>query len=92
MMVIRKCVFLNCNNEDIIYCWVRSHTDIRGNEKTDSAALELSHAKDCVPYTDFKHCISHYILSAWQGDWNGAVANILSSQFWEIRTPPTGGA
>ena len=32
-----------------------------------------------VPYTDFKHCISQYILSTWQGDWNGAVANKLHS-------------
>ena len=81
-MVIRKCVFLNFVNKDIILCWVPSHTGIGCNEKADSAAksaLELPHATVCVPYTDFKHCISQYILSTWQGDWNGAVANKLHS-------------
>ena len=32
-----------------------------------------------VPYTDFKDCISQYILSTWQDDWKGAVANTLHS-------------
>ena len=32
-----------------------------------------------VPYNDFKHCISQYIISTWQDDWNGAVANKLHS-------------
>ena len=48
----------------------------------DSAAksvLELPYAKVGVPYTGFKYCISQYILSTWQGDWNGAVANKLHS-------------
>ena len=52
------------------------------NEKADSAAksiLELSHAKGGVPYNDFKHCISQYILSIWQDDCNGAVANKFHS-------------
>ena len=43
------------------------------------SALELPYAKVGVPYTDFKHCISQYILSSWQDDWNGAVANKLHS-------------
>ena len=46
--------------------WVPSPTGIIGNEKADSAAkssLELPHAKIGEPYTDFKHCISQYILS-----------------------------
>ena len=30
-----------------------------------------------VPYSDFKHCISQYIHSTWQDDWNGAVVNKL---------------
>ena len=30
-------------------------------------------------YSDFKHCISQYNLSTWQGDWNGVVANKLHS-------------
>ena len=43
-MVIRKCVFFNFYNKDIMFCWVRRHTGIGGTEKADSAAkssLEL---------------------------------------------------
>ena len=74
--------FLKFDNKDIMFCWVPSHTGIGGNEKADSAAktaLKLPCAKVCVPYTDFKHCISQYILSTWQDDWNGAVVNTLHS-------------
>ena len=49
-----------------------------GNKKTDPAVksvLELSCAEAGVPYNDFKHCFSQYILS----NWNGAVANKLHS-------------
>ena len=45
-----------------------------GNEKADFAAksaLDLPRTKVCEPYSDFKHCISQYILSTWQDDWNG---------------------
>ena len=53
---------LKFDNKDIVLCWVPSHT----------------HVKVGVPYTDFKHCISQYIFSTWQGDWNRAVAS-----FWQ---------
>ena len=56
-MVIRKCVFLNIAKKDIVFCWVPSHTGIKGNEKADSAAksaLDLPRAKVGVPYNDFK--------------------------------------
>ena len=81
-MVIRKCVFLNITKKDIVFCWVPSHTCLKGNEKADSAAksaLDLPCAKVGVPYNDFKHCINQYIFSTWQDDWNGAVANKLHS-------------
>ena len=45
----------------------------------EKSALELPYAKVGVPYTEFKHCISQYILSTWQCDWNGAVTNKLHS-------------
>ena len=81
-MVICKCVFLNFANKDIMFCWVPSHIGIRGNEKADSAAksaLALPRVNAGVPNTDFKHHINQYILSTWQDDWNGAVANKLHS-------------
>ena len=67
---------------DIVFCWIPSHTGIKGNEKADSAAksaLDLPRAKVGVPYTDFKHLISQYIFSTWQDNWNGAVVNKLHS-------------
>ena len=86
-MAIRKCVFLNIANSDIIFCWVPSHVGIKGNEKADSAAksaLDLPHTQVGVPYTDFNNSINQYIFnqyifSTWQDDWNGAVANKLHS-------------
>ena len=81
-MAIRKCVFLNIAKKDIVFCWVPSHTGIKGNEKADSAAksaLDLPRDKVGVPYNDFKHCINQYIFSTWQDDWNGAVMNKLHS-------------
>ena len=42
-------------------------------------ALDLPHTKVGVPYTDFIYCISQYIVSTWQDDWNGASANTLHS-------------
>ena len=81
-MAIRRCVFLNIAKKDIVFCWVPSHTGIKGNEKADSAAksaLDLPRAKVGVLYTDFKYLISQYIFSTWQDDWNGAVMNKLHS-------------
>ena len=62
--------------------WIASHIGIIGNKKADSAAkssLGLPRVRDDVLYPDFKHCINQYILSTWQDDWNGAVANKLHS-------------
>ena len=53
-MAIRKYVFLNIANKDIIFCWVPSYVGIEGNKKADSAAksaLDLPHAQIGVPYT-----------------------------------------
>ena len=66
----------------VIFCWVPSHTGIKGNEKADSAvksALDLSRTKVGVPYNDCKHCINQYIFSTWQDDCNGAVMNKIHS-------------
>ena len=80
-MVIQKCVFKYCKKKTV-FCWVPSHTGIKGNEKADFAAksaLDLPRSKVGVPYSDFKHLISQYICSTWQNDWNGAVINKLHS-------------
>ena len=43
------------------------------------SALELPFAKVGIPYNYFKRKINHCILSAWQDDWNGEIANMLHS-------------
>ena len=42
-------------------------------------SLDLPRVKVGVLYTDFKLHISHYILSTWQDDWNGAVASFCQA-------------
>ena len=59
------------------FCWIPGHVGIRGTEKAESAAMPR--VKVGVPNTDFKHHINQYIMSTWQDDWNGAVANKLHS-------------
>ena len=45
--------------------------------------LNLANKLPCekvgVPYTDLKHHNTQCILSTWQDDWNGAVANKIHS-------------
>ena len=76
-MEIRKCVFC----QDTQFCV--GYPAILGlRERVDSAAksaLELPRAKVGVPYNNFKHRISEYILSTGQNDWNDAVVNKLHS-------------
>ena len=64
----------------ILFCWLPSHVDIKGNEAADVKAkasldLEISNLK--VPCTDFKPFINRYILSKWQMSWDRATFNIL---------------
>ena len=70
----KVCLFKYCHGfTDIVFCWVPSHTGIKGNEKADIAAksaLDLPHAKVLI---------GQYIFSTWQDDWNGAIMNKLHS-------------
>ena len=74
----RKCVFLNFANKYIIFCWVPSHSAIRGKETADSA-LDLFRAKVGVPYTYFILFSQPMYSFHWQDDWNDAVSNKLHS-------------
>ena len=61
--LIRKCVF-------IIFLLA-----LRAMANATKSALDLPCTKVGVPYSDFKQ----YIISTWQDDWNGVVANKLHS-------------
>ena len=73
-MLIQTCVFFKLLQKIPYFFSVPSHIGIKGNERADS-----THAKVDAPYNDFKHRIYRYILSTWQDNWNGAVANKLCS-------------
>ena len=47
-----------------------------------------------MPYNDFKHCISNIFFPFGKmiGTVRSRTSFILSSRFWVIRCPPTGGA
>ena len=89
------CLFNFCQKHFVVYPAILALGLMK--ERADSAAksaLDLPHAKVGVSYNDFKHCINQYILSL--GNMIGMVqlrrSFILSSQSWEIGSPPTGGA
>ena len=78
-----KVSFLIFPKKDIVFCWVSSHTGIKGNEKADFAvksALDLPRTNIFLP---FGKMIGMVRLRT---------SFILSSQSWEIGSPPTGGA
>ena len=56
-----------------------AHTEVEDLSSKYMNGSDAPPAQVGVPYNDFKHCINQYILSTWQDDWNGAVANKLHS-------------
>ena len=70
---IRRCVYLNFVNIDIIFGGVPSYIGIRGNEKADCCQVcsGLASCQGWCTYNDFKHKIN-------QGDWNGVVNKLHS--------------
>ena len=96
-MVIRKCVFLNFAKKDIVFCWVPSHMALRAMKR--QTLLPSLHWICLVPRLMYPIVILN-IVSANMffplGNMIGMVRSrtnfILSSQSWEIGSPPTGGA
>ena len=64
----RKYVSL-CRSKTIIFCWIPSHINIKGNEMADQEAkdaLNMDIANVKIPFTDKKQQINEFIMSECQ--------------------------
>ena len=53
-----------CGRTDIAFCWLTSHTGIRGNEKADKILPLI------VAFNDFKPLINRFMQNVWQQSWS----------------------
>ena len=64
-LIFRKYNYLSFFKE-IVFCWLPSHTNIRGNELADleaKSALSLSITNLKIPHSNFKSNIHQYVLN-----------------------------
>ena len=69
--ILRKSNYLSSFKE-IVFCWLPSHTNIRGNELADlegKSALSLSITNLKIPHSDFKSNIHEYVMNKCQSVW-----------------------
>ena len=68
--IFRKYNYLSSFKE-IVFCWLPSHTNIRGNELADleAKALSLSITNLKIPHSDFKSNIHQYVMNKCQSVW-----------------------
>ena len=68
-------------SKDIIFCWLPSHNNIRGNELADleaKSALSLMITYFKIPYSDLKSNIRQYINNKCQSIWEKQTQNKLN--------------
>ena len=69
------------NDNDVLICWIPSHTGISKNDPADKATrstLNITTEKMFkIPYTDIKMKINEYILQQKQQCWNSNKHNKL---------------
>ena len=66
--------------KEIVFCWLPSHTNIRGNELADleaKSALSLSITNLKIPHSDFKSNIHQYVMNKCQSVWEKQTENKL---------------
>ena len=77
--ILRKFNYLSSFKE-IVFCWLPSHTNIRGNELADleaKSALSLSITNLKIPHSDFKSNIHQYVMNKCQSVWEKQTGNKL---------------
>ena len=77
--MFRKYNYLSSFKE-IVFCWLPSHTNIRGNELADleaKSALSLSITNLKIPHSDFKSNIHQYVMNKCQSVWEEQTGNKL---------------
>ena len=77
--IFRKYNYLSAFKE-IVFCWLPSHTNIRGNELADleaKSALSLSITNLKIPHSDFKSNIQQYVMNKCQSVWEKQTGNKL---------------
>ncbi|MCG7877158.1 MAG: reverse transcriptase domain-containing protein [Candidatus Thiodiazotropha endolucinida] len=78
--ILRKYHYLSVSKE-IIFCWLPSHMNIRGNELADleaKSALSLIITNLKIPFSDFKSNINKYISNKCQSTWEKETTNKLN--------------
>jgi len=78
-------IFIHYNNllsknHNLIFCWIPSHTGIKGNSHADQEAklaLNSTVKPLPIPASDLKPYINQYISSEWQKLWNSFPNNKL---------------
>ena len=69
--ILGKCHYFSSFKE-IAFCWLPSHTNIRGNELADleaKSALSLLITNLKIPHSDFKSNIHQYVMNKCQSVW-----------------------
>ena len=78
--ILKKYYYLSASKE-IVFCWLPSHVNIRGNELADSeakSALSLVITNFKIPQSDFKSNICQYINNKCQSVWETQTYNKLN--------------
>ena len=87
--IIKDYTHLTNNGKMIIFCWIPSHVNIRGNEKADAAAksaLSFPVTKMKLPACDLIPRISKFCLKEWQDIWNCCQSNKLHAIYPVVGT------
>ena len=78
--ILKKYYYLSVSKE-IVFCWLPSHVNIRGNELADleaKSALSLAITNFKIPHSDFKSNIHLYINNKCQSVWETQTQNKLN--------------